>query len=52
MIKERTSENVADLRTKNVEENKMLFFLGKFGFEFREGRASQAPKLHGVNSLG
>ena len=43
--KEVGEDNAADLFTKHLPEEKVMRFLEKLGFEFREGRAAEAPEL-------
>ena len=43
--KEVGEDNAADLFTKHLPEKKVVHFLEKLGFEFRVGRAAEAPEL-------
>ena len=43
--KELGVENAADLLTKHLAEEKVLHYLDKLGFTYRDGRAAGAPEL-------
>ena len=43
--KELGEDNAADLLTKHLAEEKVLHYLEKLGFTYRDGRAAGAPEL-------
>ena len=45
LLKELGEDNPGDLMTKHLAEEKVLRFLTKLGFTFRDGRAAEALEL-------
>ena len=43
--KELSEDNAADLLTKHLAEEKVLHYLDKLAFTYRDGRAAGAPEL-------